>query len=64
MPEQQRPGKLSGWHSNDAESEFSVLKHFVRARYGKLLTRHWGPDDCGNLWEWFLRVNLPDHSFL
>jgi hypothetical protein len=57
-------GQRSGWHSNDAESEFARLKHFVRARFGRLQTQSWGPDNSGTLWEWQLRTNYPDMGFL
>ena len=57
-------GQRSGWHSNDAESEFARLKSFVRSRFDRLQTQSWGPDSSGTLWEWQLRTNYPDMGFL
>ena len=56
-------GQRSGWHSSDIESEFSRFKRFVRARFGILQTRGWGPANCGTLLEWQLRTNYPHLAF-
>jgi len=57
-------GQRSGWHSNDAGSEFARLKNFVRSRFGRLQTQGRGPDNSGTLWEWQPRTNYPDMGFL